>query len=86
MHEYPSLGKLCHTGSTVISVDGSGNVQRCHFVKQSLGNLYDGSFVATTDACSKQMCDCHIGYIHMPHLGLEKHYEEGLLERIKAPR
>lgn len=82
LHHYPSLGKTCHTGSQVISVDGSGNVQRCHFIKQSLGNLYDGTFQPTLAPCTNQTCDCHIGYIHLPHLDLKKHYGEGLLERV----
>lgn len=82
MHQYASLGKSCNTGSEVITVDGNGTVQRCHFVKQSLGNLYDGSFQETSDSCPNQTCDCHIGYIHMPELKLKGLFETGLLERI----
>lgn len=82
LHQYPSHGKTCNTGSQVISVDGSGNVQRCHFVKEPLGNLYDGSFTPSYETCPKQSCDCHIGYIHMPHLQLDAIYGDGLLERI----
>ena len=82
LHQYPSHGKTCNTGSQVISVDGAGNVQRCHFVKEPLGNLYDGSFTPSYETCPKQSCDCHIGYIHMPHLQLDAIYGDGLLERI----
>ena len=82
LHYYPSLGKPCHTGDSVISVDASGNVQRCHFVKHSLGNLYDGSFQATQAPCPNTCCDCHIGYIHMPELALQPIFQNGLLERI----
>lgn len=82
LHHYPSQGKACHTGSKVITVDGAGDVRRCHFVKQSLGNLYDGSFEPTTSPCPNARCDCHIGYIHLPHLGLEAVFKEGMLERI----
>lgn len=85
LHMYPSQGKECLTGSKVISVDGSGNVQRCHFVKQSLGNLYDGSFVQTSAPCPAKTCDCHIGYIHMPELNLYKEFGNGILERIPVP-
>ena len=35
LHQHPSFGKVCNTGSTVITVDGSGDVQRCHFVNTS---------------------------------------------------
>lgn len=82
LHLYPSKGKACRTGTEVISVDGSGNVQRCHFVKQSLGNLYDGSFTQTSAPCPANTCDCHIGYIHMPELNLYKAFGDGILERI----
>jgi len=82
LHIYSSQGKACRTGSEVISVDGSGNVQRCHFVKESLGNLYDGSFIQTKAPCQAQTCDCHIGYIHMPELDLYKEFGNGILERI----
>lgn len=85
LHQYPSEGKSCNTGSQVISVDSSGNVQRCHFVKQSLGNLYDGSFRETHAPCPNYSCDCHIGYIHLPNLKLESVYDDGLLERIPQP-
>lgn len=84
LHHYPSFGKSCNTGSEVITVDGNGNVQRCHFVKQSLGNLYDGSFKATTATCPNVSCDCHIGYIHMPELKVNRLFQNGLLERIPS--
>ncbi len=84
LHQYPSFGKECNTGSSVITVDGSGEIHRCHFVKQPLGNLYNGSFLPTTETCPKLSCDCHIGYIHMPHLQLGEVYGDGLLERIPA--
>ena len=84
LHHYPSFGKQCNTGSEVITVNGNGNVQRCHFVKQSLGNLYDGSFHPTTAGCPNSSCDCHIGYIHMPELKVNQLFEKGLLERIPS--
>ncbi|WP_221801588.1 STM4011 family radical SAM protein [Oceanobacter mangrovi] len=82
-HVYPSLGRPCLTGSEVISVDGDGEVQRCHFVKQSLGNLYQSNgYQATEVPCPNEGCDCHIGYLHMPELGLYRVFEGGELERI----
>ncbi len=82
LHLYSSYGKACRTGSEVISVDGKGNVQRCHFIKQSLGNLYDGSLSFTQAPCTQTSCDCHIGYIHMPELKLYDEFGDGILERI----
>lgn len=83
MHLYPSKGKPCLTGDKVLSIQGDGTVQRCHFVKQVLGNLYT-DYQSTQSACPNNTCDCHIGYIHLPELELYKIFGEGLLERIPA--
>lgn len=82
----PSLGAACATGSTVYSVDGDGQVRRCHFVAEPLGNLYDGSFPAGRPAqpCPKATCTCFIGYIHRTDLPLHQAYAGGRLERIPA--
>ena len=82
----PSLDRACHAGHRSFTVDGAGDVHRCHFIADTLGNIYDGSFDAALKprACSRSECRCHIGYIHMPHLGLGETYGAGLLERIPA--
>lgn len=86
---HPSRGRACRTGESVISVDGDGRVRRCHFVPKSdpgedLGNLYDGSFRAALRPrpCPLLQCDCHIGYVHMPELGLYDAFGDGVLERV----
>ena len=86
---HASLGRACRTGESVISVDGEGRVRRCHFVsrtdgREELGNLYDGSFRTALGPrpCPLLQCDCHIGYVHMPDLGLYPTFGNGVLERI----
>ncbi|REE95438.1 hypothetical protein DFJ69_0827 [Thermomonospora umbrina] len=76
----------CRTGDTVVSVDGNGDVRRCHFVPEPLGNLYDASFRASLRPrpCPAATCDCHIGYLHLEPLGLYDVFTDGLLERIPA--
>ncbi|HEY3873040.1 MAG TPA: STM4011 family radical SAM protein [Actinocrinis sp.] len=90
-HAHPSLGRACRTGESVVSVDGDGDVRRCHFVPRAdpaeyLGNLYDGSFRAALRPrpCPLAQCDCHIGYVHMPELGLYDTFRGGVLERVPA--
>jgi MoaA/NifB/PqqE/SkfB family radical SAM enzyme len=80
----PSLGAPCLTGESVVSVDGDGNVRRCHFVTTSLGNLYDGSFETQLRprTCPNRRCDCYIGYSHRPDLPFQRDYAGGVLERI----
>lgn len=82
----PSLGAPCLTGERVISVDGDGNVRRCHFVAEPLGNLYDGSYAAQLRprACPNARCDCYIGYAHRPDLPFLRDYAGGVLERVPA--
>ena len=80
---HESLGHLCRAGQDVISVDGEGNVRRCHFVDEVLGNFHtdDVSALLQARACPNATCGCHIGYVHLERLGLRVLYGEGLLER-----
>jgi MoaA/NifB/PqqE/SkfB family radical SAM enzyme len=81
---HASKGLPCRTGETVISVDGEGTVRRCHFIPAVLGNLYDGSYRSALRPrpCPADICDCHIGYVHLEPLGLYDVFAGGILERI----
>lgn len=84
---HPSLRRDCLTGETVFSVDGDGTMRRCHFVKSPIGNLYKPDWQAALHPrpCTNETCGCHIGYIHMPDLGLYGAFGDGLLERRRVP-
>lgn len=81
---HPSQGKSCRTGQKVITVDSTGDARRCHFVKDVIGNLYQPDFesVLTPRACPNDTCGCHIGYVHLEHLELDRVFGESILERI----
>ncbi len=91
-HHYPSLGRTCGAGTSVISVDGEGTVRRCHFIPEPLGNLYDPGFIQALSngrrsvgnhrPCTNLTCHCHIGYVHLDYLELHKVFGSGILERI----
>ena len=83
-HHYPSKGKPCRAGSTVISVLGDGTARRCHFIPEPIGNIYEEGFWSSLSEtpCSADVCHCHIGYVHMPELELYERFGEGVLERI----
>lgn len=83
---HPSQGRNCRTGHRVVTVDSRGDVRRCHFVEDVIGNLYDGSFEAglIKRPCPNQTCGCHIGYVHLDHLQLDQVFGEGILERIPS--
>jgi MoaA/NifB/PqqE/SkfB family radical SAM enzyme len=80
----PSLGAPCRAGETVMAVDGAGDVRRCHFVPETIGNIYapdwERALVART--CPNATCRCHIGYVHRHDLALYDVYGAGVLERV----
>ncbi len=81
---HSSLGHACRTGYSVFSVDGEGDIRRCHFVKSVIGNIYTEEFQRALQprACPMATCGCHIGYVHLEKLGLDGVFSDGLLERI----
>lgn len=83
---HPSLGRACQAGETVISVDGEGTARRCHFIPTAIGNIYEPNFdeALKPRACTNSTCGCHIGYVHLDYLELNKVFGAGLLERVPA--
>lgn len=80
----PSRGAACRAGSEVLSVDGDGELRRCHFIPTRIGNLYDDPLeqVLQERRCSRLRCDCFIGYAHRRDLPLHEQFGDGLLARI----
>jgi MoaA/NifB/PqqE/SkfB family radical SAM enzyme len=83
---HESLGQPCRAGRSVISVDGYGVIRRCHFIREPIGNLYEPGFerALIECPCTNATCSCHIGYVHLDHLGLYAVFGDGVLERIPA--
>lgn len=83
---YPSLGKACAAGHTALSINGHGDVRRCHFIPSILGNIYREDVLSklTKSPCSNPTCHCHIGYIYMDELHLEALFQQGILERTPS--
>lgn len=82
---HPSRGRACQAGQTAISVDGDGNVRRCHFVDRILGNLYEQpleEILGGPRPCPNATCGCHIGYVHLDELGLRSVFGDRLPERV----
>ncbi|RKN75898.1 STM4011 family radical SAM protein [Paenibacillus ginsengarvi] len=84
--DYDSRGRECRTGYDVFYVQGAGTVKRCYKDRSVIGHLYrDGlDGLSKARACRMNDCDCYIGYIHMPELGLERVYGNRKLERIAS--
>jgi MoaA/NifB/PqqE/SkfB family radical SAM enzyme len=86
LERYKSRGQACSAGHTVVSVDGFGTARRCHFIETPIGSIYEPDFETKLEpkACSRSLCDCHIGYVHLEKLGLDKVFAGGILERIPS--
>jgi MoaA/NifB/PqqE/SkfB family radical SAM enzyme len=85
---HPSQGRACRAGHTAISVDGNGDMRRCHFIKTPIGNIYAAGFeeALRPTPCTNDTCGCHIGYVHMQDLNLYEVFGAGILERIPAQK
>jgi hypothetical protein len=81
-----SLGEPCAAGETSVSLDGDGNLRRCHFVGDIIGNIYQSNWrgALASRVCPNQTCGCYIGYALLPRLEHERVFGAGLLERIPA--
>ena len=79
-----SRGKACRAGALALSVDGDGELQRCHFLPGRLGNLYEDGLDTILGAtpCPRLKCDCYIGYAQRDDLPFRRDFGEGLLARI----
>lgn len=80
----PSRGKPCLAGEASLSVDGDGELARCHFVAERLGNLYtdDLDDMLQERSCPRFKCDCYIGYAQRKDLPFQSTFENGVLARI----
>ena len=85
---HASRGETCRCGHTVLTVDGEGTIQRCHFIDRPLGNIYQPGFEHSLAPrpCTNQTCGCHIGYVHLCKLRLDEIFGEGILERVPRAR
>lgn len=81
---YLSQNLPCFAGETAIMVDEFGDIRRCHFINQVIGNIHQENWqqVLQERLCSRKYCDCHIGYIYLKKLQLEKVFGQQMVERI----
>ncbi|BBO34346.1 STM4011 family radical SAM protein [Lacipirellula parvula] len=58
-----SLGRPCPTGEVSFTVDGDGDMRRCHFVDSVIGNIYTPNWRASLmpRVCPNASCKCFLG-------------------------
>jgi MoaA/NifB/PqqE/SkfB family radical SAM enzyme len=73
-----SIGRPCATGTHTVSIEGNGDVTRCHFTKRLLGNIYTDDLWSilspsnTLRACPRSECNCFQGYVHLTDTALHR--------------
>lgn len=79
-----TFGLSCRTGETSITIDGDGQIRRCHFVDEVIGKITDPNWSACLKrrACPNRSCHCYLGLSHFEPLQLETRYGTNLLVRI----
>lgn len=84
LNNYESLGKHCWAGESSFSINGDGDIARCHFIKEKIGNIYEKPLktLSQSTACTMKECTCYIGYTFMKNSESRGLFAEKYLERI----
>ncbi|WP_422929003.1 STM4011 family radical SAM protein [Singulisphaera sp. PoT] len=79
-----SLGQPCRTGEQTFTVDGRGDMRRCHFVDEVIGNIHspDWPSALRPRPCPNAFCDCFLGKAQLKSDALTPFFGANLLERI----
>lgn len=79
-----SLGQSCSSGLHSMTVDGHGRIRRCHFIDTVIGNFYDDDwkFGLRPRPCSRQFCDCYLGYAQLNSYNPDLNFDTDLLARV----
>ena len=83
----PSFGAPCRTGSETLSVDGDGELQRCHFLHERIGNLYTDELntLLRESPCSRARCACYIGYSQRRDLPIHADFGGAAAVLVRRP-
>jgi hypothetical protein len=83
---YPSRGQLCTAGSHALYLDDEGDLRRCFFVGDILGNLFRDGWrtLPAPTACPIPTCHCYVGHMHIVDLGFRDLYGDDLA--VRRPR
>ncbi len=71
----------CRCGTSVFTVSGNGDMRRCPFVNEIIGNLYENEIPTITEHCPNEQCNCYIGYAHWESDSFRDMYGDNILVR-----
>jgi MoaA/NifB/PqqE/SkfB family radical SAM enzyme len=79
-----SFGAACRTGEVSFTVNGKGDMRRCHFVDDAIGNFYcdDWETALRPRLCPNRFCDCFLGKSQLKVDEFVPVFGAGLTERL----
>jgi MoaA/NifB/PqqE/SkfB family radical SAM enzyme len=84
--DFPSRGRPCTAGQAAVYLDDEGDLRRCFFVGEVLGNLFRDGWrrLNGPQPCPRAGCHCYVGHMHIVELGFRSVYGRDLAVRIPA--
>jgi MoaA/NifB/PqqE/SkfB family radical SAM enzyme len=81
---FPSCGRPCTAGHRALYLDDEGDLRRCFFVGDILGNLFRDGWrrLGASHACPRTGCHCYVGHMHIVELDFRSIYGNNLAVRI----
>lgn len=81
---FPSRGKPCTAGQRAVYLDDEGDLRRCFFVGDVLGNLFCDGWrrLDAPRVCPRDKCHCYVGHMHIVDLDFRSIYGKNLAVRI----
>ncbi len=82
--DFPSRGRSCTAGQRAVYLDDEGDLRRCFFVGDVLGNLFRDGWrrLPAPLGCPKAGCHCYVGHMHVVELDFRAVYGRDLAVRI----
>lgn len=80
----PSFGRNCPAGEKSFTVDGTGDMRRCHFVDEVIGNCYQPDWEQSlrSRSCPNKFCDCFLGKSQLMVDDIKSFFGSTILERL----
>jgi MoaA/NifB/PqqE/SkfB family radical SAM enzyme len=81
---FPSRGRSCSAGQRAVYLDDTGDLRRCFFVGDVIGNLFRDGWRHSDEPrpCPRDGCHCYVGHMHIVELGFREIYGENIAVRI----
>lgn len=78
------FGRQCQAGESMFTVDAAGDMRRCHFVDQVIGNIHQPGWEAALQhrLCPNRHCHCFLGLAAFEARRLEESFGSRVLARV----